>query len=132
MVECCSHLIKRLRADSKLQVPCDILLAKARAPNAGAFTKNFALVFLEIGCPRLPPQGKSVLGQALLVGLAAEGTSDEGQPYGRQQVALVHRLLEVQNFNLILFKFLTQTSQTILKGSKVDRLIETQTFRITY
>jgi len=98
VVECCSHLIKRLRADSKLQVPCDILLIKARAPTAGAFTRNFALVFLEIGCPRLPPQGKSELGQALLLGLAAEGTSEKDRHYGRQQVALVHRLLEVLEF----------------------------------
>lgn len=94
IVECCSHLLKRIRADSKVQVPCAVLLAKARAPEAGAFTRNFSIVFLEIGCPRLPPAAKGQLGQALLVGLAEAGDG----PYGRQSAALVHRLLEVLEF----------------------------------
>ncbi|EKU21929.1 heat domain-containing protein, partial [Nannochloropsis gaditana CCMP526] len=98
VVECCSHLLKRLRADNKLQVPCDVLLEKARSPVNGAFTKNFALVFLEIGCPRLPAEAKNALGWALLVGLAAEGTADEAKPFGRHQVALVHCFLETVAF----------------------------------
>lgn len=98
VVECCSHLLKRLRADNKLQVPCDVLLEKARSPVNGAFTKNFALVFLEIGCPRLPAEAKNALGWALLVGLSAEGTADEAKPFGRHQVALVHCFLETVAF----------------------------------
>lgn len=95
-MECCSHLLKRLRADSALQVPCAAVLARARAAGSGAFTKNFAQVFLEVGAPRLDAEGKSKLARALLVGIGGEkgGGGGEG-PYGRQSVAMAHRLLEL-------------------------------------
>ncbi len=92
-VECCSHLLKRLRADSALQVPCAAVLERARAVGSGVFTKNFAQVFLEVGVPRLDAEGKGRLARALLVGISGGG-SGEG-PYGRQAVAMAHRLLEL-------------------------------------
>lgn len=70
-----------------------MLLSKIRFASSGAFTKNFALVFLELGVPRLPPAAKARLALEILQGIGeGEGAS---APYGRQQVALVHRLLEV-------------------------------------
>lgn len=92
-VECCSHLLKRLRADSALQVPCTAVLERARAPGSSVFTKNFAHVFLEVGVPRLGPEAKGELARALLVGIGGQ-KGVEG-PYGRQAVTMAHRLLEL-------------------------------------
>lgn len=47
---------------------CSLLVSKIKAPSSGAFTRNFAMIFLEIGVPRLDPSVKARLGLQIIEG----------------------------------------------------------------
>lgn len=49
------HVNRRLKSRPQVQLPVEALLGEYGRPGCSSFVLNFALVYLRMGFPRLPP-----------------------------------------------------------------------------
>ena len=65
-----SHVMKRAKSSQKtLKLPCKVLLDAMNKPGASAFTKNFAVMLLDLGLPGLDAAGLQSLFPSIVTGL---------------------------------------------------------------
>jgi hypothetical protein len=65
-----SHLNKRLKADGSIVLPLGGLIKLFTSPSSAPFVANFALVYIDMGFPRVSSADRSSLLPSLLVGIA--------------------------------------------------------------
>ena len=73
-MEILQHITKRLKSNSTIQVPCKELLERVVSSSSSPFSKNFSLIFLDIGFSRLDKTVQTSLYPSLL--LAAQKCSE--------------------------------------------------------
>ncbi|CAM9523920.1 unnamed protein product, partial [Phaeothamnion confervicola] len=86
-VEVLSHVSKRVRPNTAIQLPCAELLAVYKSVLPGSFSFNFALVYLEMGLPRTSPADRPALSIGLMRGISRLPR------HGAQQNAVLNLLL---------------------------------------
>ncbi|XP_020604939.1 proteasome-associated protein ECM29 homolog [Orbicella faveolata] len=82
-----THLNKRLKSRPKIQLPVDSLLLQYQDVSIPAFVANFAILYLRMGFPRLPPETQMELAPLLI-----KCIQDKPQP---QQDCLLQLVLPV-------------------------------------
>ncbi|KAJ7383849.1 hypothetical protein OS493_025725 [Desmophyllum pertusum] len=82
-----THLNKRLKSRPKIQLPVDSLLLQYKDSSIPAFVTNFAILYLRMGFPRLPPETQVEIAPQLI-----KCIQDKPQP---QQDCLLQLVLPV-------------------------------------
>lgn len=61
MVEVLTHIKRRITSRGQVQIPVEGLLDQYAAPDSTTFLKNFAIIFISMGFPRLPLEQQTAL-----------------------------------------------------------------------
>ncbi len=70
-----SHVMKRAKASKDIRLPCKALLDAMNVPHASAFTKNFAVMLLDLGLSNMHADGLRALFPSLVTGLTLHSAS---------------------------------------------------------
>uniref|UniRef100_A0A8D8X2I5 Proteasome-associated protein ECM29 homolog n=1 Tax=Cacopsylla melanoneura TaxID=428564 RepID=A0A8D8X2I5_9HEMI len=77
VLELLTHISKRIKARPHIQLPVKSLLDLYQDPNSNSFIVNFAIIYIKIGFPRLPPASQAELLQVLLKALSGKVTAHQ-------------------------------------------------------
>ncbi|KAH8398984.1 hypothetical protein KR222_007687, partial [Zaprionus bogoriensis] len=61
VVEVLTHIKRRITSRGQVQIPVEALLDQYAAPDSTTFLKNFAIIFISMGFPRLPLEQQTAL-----------------------------------------------------------------------
>jgi Proteasome stabiliser len=72
VIELLSHISKRARPNTSITLPCEELLSLCLEAQAGPMTRNFAMVYLEMGLPRASNEEQSQVAVGLMQGISLQ------------------------------------------------------------
>ncbi|CAM9848142.1 unnamed protein product, partial [Ectocarpus fasciculatus] len=73
VIDVLSHVSKRVRPNTSIELPCSGLLAVCKEVPLNSFAFNFSLSFLEMGVPRLTPTAQGKIGLQIASGISRLG-----------------------------------------------------------
>ncbi|XP_016928880.3 proteasome-associated protein ECM29 homolog [Drosophila suzukii] len=87
VVEVLTHIKRRLSSRGQVQIPVEALLDQYAAEDSSTFLKNFAIIFIAMGFPRLPLEQQSELASKVV------GSEDKLESYQDKLFALLLPIL---------------------------------------
>ncbi|XP_017039245.1 proteasome-associated protein ECM29 homolog [Drosophila ficusphila] len=87
VVEVLTHIKRRLSSRGQVQIPVEALLDQYAAKESSTFLKNFAIIFIAMGFPRLPLEEQTALASKLV------GCEDKLESYQDKLFALLLPIL---------------------------------------
>eukprot|EP00953_Heterococcus_sp_UTEX-ZZ885_P034921 18063-Heterococcus_DN1.PRE.2 len=91
VIELLSHISKRARPNTSITLPCEELLSLCLEAQAGPMTRNFAMVYLEMGLPRASNEEQSQVAVGLMQGISLQAR------FSAQHSLRLHLLATVLN-----------------------------------
>jgi Proteasome stabiliser len=118
VIELLSHISKRARPNTSITLPCEELLSLCLEAQAGPMTRNFAMVYLEMGLPRASNEEQSQVAVGLMQGISLQAR------FSAQHSLRLHLLATVLN-NLKLPQRENFNSSSSSSSSSNSRMLTT-------
>ena len=77
VMELLVHINKRIKNNTKIQLPVESLLLQYQDPSATSFVLNFTIIYLKMGFPRLTVERQAELVPSVLAGLDSKPSSHQ-------------------------------------------------------
>ncbi|KAI9024387.1 proteasome stabiliser-domain-containing protein [Phycomyces nitens] len=87
VMEILSHINKRVKANQRIRLPFDALLAQFSDKSVSVFVKNFTVIYLEMAVQRMDPEETAKHIPSLLIGISRRPVA--------QQLTLLHMVLPI-------------------------------------